>query len=130
MCFRVKTTLRCVLAAALFSSILSSPAPAAGAQLCSKYGLEIKVTDEAGDAVEGVEVRFRPKLTGKHRKLVRDPDDAKVFNVVLLEGDKVRGAYELSVRAPGYAEFTRGVTFPHCKRNKLEVRLARRTPGD
>jgi hypothetical protein len=101
----------------------------AEAQLCGTFGLKITVTDQSGNAVEGATVRIEPDVITKTRKLLQDAKDRKVFQVIIQEGDQPGGGYELQVGAPGFETFRQEVSFPHCKRQALEVRL-RRLPDE
>lgn len=119
MCVNFKTIARCTSTVFLLLFFGST----AHAQLCGEYGMKITVAGQSGKAVEGVGVQFKPNLIKKRRTLARDPIDARIYRVLILEGDIVKGSYELRVSAPGFKTHSRRVEFPHCKRQSVEVRL-------
>lgn len=101
---------------------LSSPAQA---QMCGQYGISLFVTNESGEAINNVQIRFTPEIKIGTEKIVfkQDSEDAKLFRLTLPEGSALPVNYKLRIDAPGFKRHGRKVKIIYCQRQELSVKL-------
>lgn len=97
----------------------------AQAQMCGQYGISLVVTNEAGEALRNVKIRFVPefKLRQVTVEFKQDPEDAKLFRLMIPEGDSVAAHHELRISAPGFKKYSQKVELRYCERKRIRVEL-------
>lgn len=118
-------TKRVVKFSTLSTLILLGFCSLAQAQLCGQYGVSLVVTNESGEAIRNVQIILTPEIKIGTETIVfkQDPGDAKLFRLILPEGNALPVKYKLHVEAPGFKRHSRKVKIVYCQRQELSVTL-------
>ena len=121
----MRKTKRALLLATLSMLTLLGFSSTAQAQLCGQYGISLFVTNESGEAIRDIQIRFTPKIKIATETIVfkQDPEDAKLFRLILPEGSTLPVNYKLHISAPGFKKHSQKVKIIYCEKQDIRVKL-------
>lgn len=103
------------------------------AQLCGQYTTTLVITDKAGEQLKDLRVHTRPlgKDERQPHQFFRQNEMAREkWTVTFPEHQSLREQYRLVITAPGFAVFTKDITFPNCGQQKFDIVLEKLDPKE
>ena len=96
------------------------------AQLCGQYGVTLSVKQKDGKEIKNAIVQLLPigKDETKGKSFIRDADKHWIHSITFSEGHQLKENYKIIVSADGYENLTKEISFPHCKRQSIDIVLA------